>query len=55
MQLATYSGWRINGILGGLIAGLLFVLPGAFLITLLAVIYDILWWHTTHKLIIFRS
>ena len=39
MQLATYSGWRINGILGGLIAGLLFVLPGAFLITLLAVIY----------------
>lgn len=39
MQLATYSGWRTNGILGGLIAGLLFVLPGAFLITLLAVIY----------------
>jgi len=39
MQLATYSGWRINGMLGGLIAGLLFVLPGAFLITLLAVIY----------------
>ena len=39
MQLATYSGWRINGTLGGLIAGLLFVLPGAFLITLLAVIY----------------
>jgi chromate transporter len=39
MQLATYSGWRINGTLGGLIAGLLFVLPGALLITLLAVIY----------------
>ena len=39
MQLATYSGWRINGTLGGLIAGLFFVLPGAFLITLLAVIY----------------
>ena len=39
MQLATYSGWRTNGILGGLIAGLLFVLPGAFLITLSAVIY----------------
>ena len=39
IQLATYSGWRTNGILGGLIAGLLFVLPGAFLITLLAVIY----------------
>lgn len=39
MQLATYAGWRINGVLGGLIAGLLFVLPGAFIIALLATIY----------------
>jgi chromate transporter len=39
MQLATYSGWRINGVLGGLVAGLLFVLPGAFVIALLATIY----------------
>lgn len=39
MQLATYSGWRINGIFGGLIAGLFFVLPGACIITLLATIY----------------
>ena len=29
MQLATYVGWRLHGTLGGLIAGLLFVLPGA--------------------------
>lgn len=39
MQLATYSGWRIHGVLGGLIAGLLFVLPGAFVILALASIY----------------
>lgn len=32
MQLATYAGWRLHGIKGGLAAGLLFVLPGAFLI-----------------------
>ncbi|WP_199899286.1 chromate transporter [Sneathiella glossodoripedis] len=29
MQLATYAGWRLRGISGGIIAGLLFVLPGA--------------------------
>ena len=29
MQLATYVGWRLHGTLGGLLAGLLFVLPGA--------------------------
>ncbi len=39
MQFATYSGWRIHGVLGGLIAGLLFVLPGAFVILALASIY----------------
>lgn len=39
MQLATYSGWRLHGVLGGLIAGLLFVLPGAFVILALATIY----------------
>lgn len=39
MQLATYSGWRLHGVLGGLIAGLLFVLPGAFIILVLATIY----------------
>ncbi|MEP3628621.1 MAG: chromate efflux transporter [Hyphomicrobiales bacterium] len=39
MQLATYAGWRIKGVVGGLIAGLLFVLPGALVILLLASLY----------------
>ncbi len=39
MQLATYAGWRLHGVLGGLIAGLLFVLPGAAVILALATIY----------------
>jgi chromate transporter len=39
MQLATYSGWRLHGILGGLIAGLLFVVPGAIVVLGLAWIY----------------
>lgn len=36
MQLATYAGWRLRGIAGGLIAGGLFVLPGAVVIAALA-------------------
>lgn len=39
MQLATWSGWRLRGIPGGLIAGLLFVLPGAAVVLALAAIY----------------
>lgn len=39
MQLATYAGWRIAGVPGGLIAGLLFVLPGAAVILVLAMLY----------------
>lgn len=39
MQLATFAGWRLHGTLGGLIAGLLFVLPGAFVILALAALY----------------
>ena len=39
MQLATYSGWRLHGVKGGLAAGLLFVLPGACLILLLSALY----------------
>ncbi len=31
-QLATYAGWRLHGIAGGVIAGLLFVLPGAVIV-----------------------
>lgn len=39
MQLATYAGWRLKGVTGGLIAGLLFVLPGALVIMVLALGY----------------
>ena len=39
MQLATYAGWRLRGVAGGLIAGLLFVLPGACVIFALALLY----------------
>jgi len=39
MQLATYAGWRLHGVAGGLAAGLLFVLPGAFVVLALAIIY----------------
>ena len=39
MQLAIYTGWRIHGVLGGLIAGLLFVLPGAFIMLGLGLVY----------------
>ena len=39
MQLATYVGWLIDGVRGGLVAGLLFVLPGAVVITLLSSVY----------------
>ena len=39
MQLATYIGWRLHGTLGGLAAGLLFVLPGAFVVLALSIAY----------------
>jgi chromate transporter len=39
MQLATYVGWRMHGIAGGLVAGLLFVLPGALFMLALALAY----------------
>ncbi|WP_412563237.1 chromate efflux transporter [Thalassobius sp. MITS945101] len=39
MQLATYAGWMKRGVLGGLIAGGLFVLPGAAVILALALAY----------------
>ena len=39
MQLATYAGWRLRGVPGGLLAGLLFVLPGAAVIALLVAGY----------------
>ncbi len=39
MQLATYAGWRLRGVAGGLIAGLLFVVPGALVMLGLALAY----------------
>ncbi|WP_319530545.1 chromate efflux transporter [uncultured Cohaesibacter sp.] len=39
MQLATYAGWRLHGVAGGLMAGLAFVLPGAAVILGLAIAY----------------
>lgn len=39
MQLATYAGWRLHGVRGGLAAGLLFVAPGALLVLTLSILY----------------
>ena len=39
MQLATYLGWLMHGVPGGLIAGGLFVIPSVFVLTALASIY----------------
>ncbi|MGQ0741879.1 MAG: chromate efflux transporter [Alphaproteobacteria bacterium] len=38
-QLATYAGWLLHGIRGGLAAGILFVLPGAALMLGISLIY----------------
>jgi len=39
MQLATYVGWRLHGLTGGLAAGLLFVVPGALVVLALSMLY----------------
>jgi chromate transporter len=38
-QLATYIGWLMHRTLGGLIAGLLFIIPGALVMLALSIIY----------------
>ena len=38
-QLATYIGWLMHGVRGGLVAGTLFILPGFFSILVLSVLY----------------
>jgi chromate transporter len=42
MQLATWIGWRLHGVRGGLIAGGLFVLPGAVVVLALTLLYAVL-------------
>ena len=39
MQLVTYAGWRLHGTLGGVMAGGLFVAPGALVVLGLSVVY----------------
>ena len=38
-QLATYMGWLLHGIRGGIAAGLLFILPSTFILLLLSILY----------------
>ncbi len=38
-QLATWIGWKLHGVRGGVVAGLLFVLPGAFVMLGLSILY----------------
>jgi chromate transporter len=38
-QLATYLGWLLHGIRGGLVAGILFIVPGFVTILLLSILY----------------
>ncbi len=40
-QLATYIGWLMHGVRGGIVAGVLFVLPGALLMLGLSLIYAV--------------
>jgi chromate transporter len=46
-QLATYVGWLMHGVKGGLAAGLLFILPGAAVMLTLSILYvnysDLAW------------
>lgn len=38
-QLATYTGWMLHGTIGGLAAGILFVLPSMFILLGLSAVY----------------
>ncbi|MCU0387142.1 MAG: chromate efflux transporter [Chitinophagaceae bacterium] len=38
-QLVTYTGWLLHGIRGGLVAGILFILPSMFILLALSVAY----------------
>lgn len=41
-QLATYVGWLLHGVRGGVLAGLLFIVPGALAILMLSWVYVLL-------------
>ena len=41
-QLATYIGWLLHGVKGSLVAGILFIIPGALLILVLSLFYVLL-------------
>lgn len=41
-QLATYVGWLLHGVKGGIVAGALFVLPGALVVLALSGLYALL-------------
>jgi chromate transporter len=53
-QLAIYLGWLLNGTAGGLVAGILFVLPGYIALMILAAIYA-QWGATTAVTAIFAG
>ncbi len=38
-QLAIYLGWKLHGIKGGIVAGVLFVLPSMFVLLALSIVY----------------
>ncbi|HZF76379.1 MAG TPA: chromate efflux transporter [Acetobacteraceae bacterium] len=38
-QLATYLGWLLHGVRGGVVAGLLFILPGVAVMMALSILY----------------
>lgn len=38
-QLATYTGWLLHGTRGGLVAGILFVLPSILILLVLSIVY----------------
>lgn len=38
-QMATYTGWMLHGIRGGIVAGILFVLPSVFILLALSILY----------------
>jgi chromate transporter len=52
-QLATYIGWLLHGVRGGLVAGLLFILPGALVMLGLSIAYVTLGSHPVADSILF--